>query len=74
MKANKRKLKNKFKVGDKVYDVLWPYSIGTIKKILKTRVKIQFAWHDLITYDNEHLQFLRLCRKNKKKCVKNTGK
>ena len=57
----------KAKVGMKVYDSWWPWRMGKIVKVLKTRVKIagRPIWSEyaakIETYDKAHLQFLRIC-------------
>lgn len=63
----------KFKVGQKVEDK-WYHELGkgTIKEVLKTRIKILFPRikhpnipsffpkNNIITYDRAHFQFLRI--------------
>jgi len=54
------------KVGDKVYDRWWPWRVGKIIKILKTRVKIEFpnifGEKSIVTYDKAHLKFLEVIK------------
>ena len=50
-------------VGDMVYDRWWPWRIGRVVKVLRTRVKIRFQDTPtrISTYDNAHCQFLEPC-------------
>jgi hypothetical protein len=48
-----------FRVGDRVYDRWWPWKVGKVVKVLKTRVQVQFP-DRVTTYDEAHSkQFLR---------------
>jgi len=52
------------KVGMRVEDGIFSspinaYGRGTVKKILKTRVHVEFDSHGKEVYDRPHLQFLR---------------
>ena len=49
------------KLGLKVYDRWWKTKVGTVRSILKTRVKIMFR-DGLETYDMAHVQFLEKVR------------
>lgn len=52
-------VKKKFKKGDLVIDnMFYGKGIGIVRKVLKTRIKVEFGINDLVTYDNAHLQFL----------------
>lgn len=47
------------KRGMKVYDRWWPWRLGVITCVLKTRVHVQFSDRDAHTiYDKTHCQFL----------------
>jgi hypothetical protein len=49
------------KVDQTVIDELHPYRRGWITEVLKTRVKVRFLGEDRDeTYDQEHLQFLKV--------------
>jgi hypothetical protein len=54
----------KAKVGMKVHDSWWPWQMGKVAKVLKTRVKIvmssPYASSEVMTYDKAHLQFLKI--------------
>ncbi len=52
----------KFKVGDVVYDRWWPWNIGRVIKILKTRTEIEFSCGRTM-YDSAHTQFLEKVNK-----------
>ena len=52
-------MKGGFKVGDRVYDRWWPWKVGIVQKVLKTRVRVSFSG-EVQTYDAAHQQFLRL--------------
>ena len=58
----------KFKVGDRVYDLWWPYEgNGVVKKVLKTRIRIE--WNNggcvyMTTFDNAHTKFLEKVKKS----------
>lgn len=60
--------KQRFKVGDKVYDRWYPFVNGTIVEVLKTRVKVDFGDpEEIITFDRDHIKFLNLkCAKHPK--------
>jgi len=52
------------KLNQKVYDTIFANpanetGAGVIKKILKTRVHVDFTHHGVEVYDLQHLQFLR---------------
>ncbi len=49
----------KIKLYSQVYDRWWPWEIGTVVAILKTRIKVRFEG-EIRTYDNAHTQFLEL--------------
>ena len=56
------------KVGMKVEDAIFSSpantnGTGIVKKILKTRVHIDFYHHKVEVYDLQHLQFLKRARK-----------
>lgn len=48
-------------MGDRVYDSWWPWRLGTVVAILKTRLKLR--WDDdrdyANTYDQPHSLYLR---------------
>lgn len=48
------------KVKDKVKDTWFhdKWGTGTVKKVLKTRVHIDFTLEGLVVFDEPHLQFL----------------
>lgn len=46
-------------VDTNVYDRWWPWRIGTIVKVLKTRLHVQWADGETWVYDRPHEQFLR---------------
>ncbi len=46
-----------FRVGIQVYDRYWPWEIGTVTAVLKTRIKIRF-FDGTRTYDKQHYRFL----------------
>jgi transcription elongation factor GreA-like protein len=47
------------KVGNKIYDRWYPgWGVGTVTKILKTRVHIDFSIRGHEVYDESHLQYL----------------
>lgn len=43
---------------DVVQDRWWPWRIGRVIKVMKTRIKVRWAHGEIETYDNAHLQFL----------------
>ena len=48
-----------YRVGMRVYDFWWPWTLGIVTKALKTRIKVRFAGNDYdTTYDIPHLKFL----------------
>lgn len=47
------------KKGMRVSDRWWPWSVGTVAEVLKTRVRIQFG-SEVVTYDAQHVQFLEV--------------
>lgn len=49
----------KFKVKDVVYDSWWPWRVGSIIKVLKTRLHIEWADGKIWIYDLAHMKFLR---------------
>ena len=51
--------RNEIKKGMRVHDRWFPWLAGTVKKVLKTRVKIRFDDDNMdVVYDIPHLQFL----------------
>ena len=51
----------KAEVGMKVYDLWWPWQMGRITRVLKTRIKVAMSsTGEIETYDRAHLQFLRI--------------
>ncbi|KKM72560.1 hypothetical protein LCGC14_1419370 [marine sediment metagenome] len=48
---------SEIRVGDKVSDRWWPWEVGTVRKVFKTRVRIRFSGR-VMTYDKAHIQFL----------------
>jgi hypothetical protein len=60
-----------FKKGDEVYDTWYPYSMGRVVEVLKTRMKIKFYMvRRAIVYDKAHYRFLRKVKENGRK-IKN---
>lgn len=59
--AKKITRKTVWKRGMVVYDVSWPWELGSIHKVLKTVLYVR--WHDSrldnTKYDKAHQQFLR---------------
>jgi len=50
---------NELEVGMKVVDSwYWSWGIGTVRKVLKTRVVIAFTNGTVLTYDKPHLGYL----------------
>jgi len=47
-----------WKVGDRVCDRWWPWRVGVVRAVLKTRIRVEFAT-EAVTYDKAHLQFLQ---------------
>ena len=49
------------KLHDKVYDAWWPWDIGVVEKVLKSRLHVRFNHAKLVVYDSAHAKaFLRL--------------
>lgn len=44
-------------VGAHVYDRWWPWRVGIVRAVLKTRVKVDYGT-EVWTYDRAHMQFL----------------
>lgn len=47
----------RFEIGTRVYDRWWPWRVGRVAWVGKTRLRVQFS-DDLVTYDRAHCQFL----------------
>ena len=51
--------KMKFQFGDKVHDTYWPYILGVVTKVLKTRRHVMFYGENRAAiYDKAHYKFL----------------
>lgn len=52
----------RFKVGDAVVDAWWPWHIGYVEKVLKTRVHVRWQTQCYIDklwrYDKAHMKYL----------------
>jgi hypothetical protein len=48
------------KPGDIVYDAWWPWRLGVVVRVLKTRIKVRYNGLDVVwSYDVAHQRFLR---------------
>lgn len=47
--------------GDKVYDRWWPWRVGTITRMTKTRCTVKFEFETWV-YDKAHMRFLEKVR------------
>jgi hypothetical protein len=48
-----------FKKGDRVHDVWWPFRVGKVTRVLKTRVHVEWPDGEVWKYDLAHTKFLR---------------
>ena len=46
-----------WKVGDRVCDRWWPWRVGVVRAVLKTRMQVEFA-RETWTYDKAHCKYL----------------
>lgn len=57
----------KFKAGMKVYDCWWPWRVGQVTWVGKTRLRVAFSPYTADTvYDKAHYQFLEIVKEVRK--------
>jgi len=47
-----------FKKDDVVHDRWWPWRVGFVARVLKTRLHVTWSDGETWTYDRAHMQFL----------------
>jgi hypothetical protein len=48
------------KQGQLVHDIWWPWRVGRITRVLKTRLRVRWEDGKVWTYDKAHQQFLQV--------------
>lgn len=48
----------RFRPGRRVYDRWWPWRLGSVTRVLRTRVHVRWSDGEECSYDREHLPFL----------------